>query len=100
MNPIRPVEWRLLQPHLFPGVRMLELGNKVNTSVSRSYKDFLTKEHGVVHTSVDWNGQDGALKLDLRDRLDLGEFDIVTNYGTTEHVSDKQGIVWDNIFRA
>jgi hypothetical protein len=49
--------------------------------------------------SVDWNGKDGALKLDLREPLALGTFDMVTNFGTTEHVSEQEP-VWRNIVEA
>lgn len=81
------------------GVRtMLELGNKFNGQINRSYKDFF-ESHGIKHTSVDWNGKDGALKLDLRKPINLGTFDMVTNIGTTEHVSEQEP-VWRNICEA
>ncbi len=38
--------------------------------------------------SVDKNGKDGALRLDLQDPLPLDPFDIIINGGTTEHVED------------
>jgi SAM-dependent methyltransferase len=44
---------------------------------------------GARHTSIDLNGLDGALKHDLAAPLPdtlLGQFDLVTNAGTTEHV--------------
>ena len=72
---------------------VLELGNK-KSSHGVYKKDF--KELGITHTSVDWNGKDGALNLDLRKPLNLGKFDMVTNFGTTEHV-DEQYPVWKNI---
>lgn len=98
MNPVRPEEWNLLQP--LDGVRrMLELGNKKNTTVNRSYKDFFVLDCGIDHTSVDWNGQDGALTMDLRKPLNLGEFDMVTNIGTSEHVSEQEP-VWRNMVDA
>lgn len=83
---------------LFPlvGNRMLELGNKKTGDVS--YKSWFVAQ-GIEHVSVDWNGQDGALKLDLRQPLNLGLFSMVTNYGTTEHVSEQRP-VWENIHRA
>lgn len=95
MNPIRPDEWELLNPII--GTTMLELGNKFNTTVKRSYKDYLVTL-GIDHTSIDWNGLDGALKLDLREPLwdRFAPFDIVTNFGTTEHVSNQQA-VWQNV---
>jgi len=80
---------------IFPlvGTRMLELGNKVNGR--GTYKAYF-ESLGIDHTSIDWNGQDGALKLDLRDPIDFEPFDMVTNMGTTEHVSDQEA-VWKNI---
>ena len=56
--------------------------------------------------SIDTNGLDGALPLDLRKPICvcLGTFDMVTNFGTTEHVSvnDYKGQVacWKNILMA
>jgi len=80
---------------------------------------FLFEHLGVEHTSVDLNGQDGALKVDLaQDFMELGEkqwwdktddnftkyfeyFDVVTNCGTTEHVDNENGhnnyIAWKNL---
>lgn len=47
---------------------------------------------GFTHTSVDINGQDGALAMDLSQPqvLPLGtsQADIVTDFGTSEHVPD------------
>jgi SAM-dependent methyltransferase len=89
----RPDEWAYYLP--LHGNSMLELGNKKNGDLT--YKAWFEHE-GFRHVSVDWNGQDGALKLDLRTPLwlELGQFDMVTNIGTSEHVSDQDG-VWRNI---
>lgn len=45
-------------------------------------------EHGVAkYVSIDLNGQHGSLVRDIRgDLSDLGQFDVVTNFGTLEHV--------------
>lgn len=90
----RPEEWALYQPLV--GSSMLELGNKKNRE--HTYKAFF-ESRGFRHVSVDWNGEDGALRRDLREPLDLGVFDMVTNIGTTEHVSD-QTAVWRNVIEA
>ena len=90
----RPEELALYSP--LAGTTMLELGNKKNGG--RTYKAFF-EAMGYHHVSVDWNGQDGALKRDLRLPLGLGTFDMVTNIGTSEHVSDQLG-VWRNIVEA
>jgi SAM-dependent methyltransferase len=83
----RDVIWPLV------GTRMLELGNKKNSK--GTYKAYF-ESIDIDHTSIDWNGEDGALKLDLREPIDLKPFDMVTNIGTTEHVSDQEA-VWSNI---
>ena len=95
MNPFhnRPDEWELYEP--LQGSRMLELGGKINAPYT--YKDYF-ESLGFEHISVDWNGEHGALVRDLRKPLwdELGQFDMVANMGTTEHVSDQAG-VWENI---
>lgn len=78
-------------------ISMLELGNKRGTE-HEPYKPYFV-ERGIRHVSVDWNGEDGALKLDLRKPLNLGTFDVVTNFGTSEHV-DEQEPCWRNIVEA
>jgi len=99
VNPLErmhPDEWALYQPLV--GSTMLELGGKKNVTLGIVYKDFF-QSLGYRHTSVDWNGDHGALKLDLQLPLGLGTFDMVTNIGTTEHVSSQQP-VWRNIVEA
>ena len=90
----RQLEWELYSPLVC--TTMLELGNKKNKELT--YKAFFTSL-GFAHTSVDWNGQDGALRRDLREPLNLGTFDMVTNIGTTEHVDGQFG-VWKNVCEA
>lgn len=82
------------------GVRtMLELGNKRGTEgPGDTYKAAFTAL-GIEHTSVDLNGMDGALPLDLRKPLGLGDFDMVSNIGTSEHVSEQEP-VWRNMIEA
>ena len=98
MNPFhnRPDEWGLYEP--LNGKRMLELGGKFNRP--HTYKEYF-KSLGFEHVSVDWNGEHGALVRDLRKPLwgELGQFDMVSNMGTTEHVTGARGqeCVWENI---
>ena len=87
------------------GLRMLELGNQrfrssalgAKVAAKRVFELF-----GVDHMSIDLNGLDGALPLDLSrpitDPKLIGAFDVVTNFGTSEHVSD-QLECWQNIHR-
>ena len=100
-NPVRPDEWEYYLPlETMGGQRvktMLELGDKINPKIG-TYKDYF-EGLGIEHTSVDWNGCNGAIPLDLRLPIDLGQFDMVTNIGTTEHVSNQAG-VWENIHQA
>jgi len=78
---------------------MLELGNKRGTGgKADTYKAYFEKRC-LRHVSVDWNGHDGALALDLRKPLNLGTFDMVTNIGTSEHVDD-QFPCWRNMVEA
>lgn len=79
---------------LASGMTMLELGAK---QFGR-YKDYFT-DLGIVHTCVDLNGKGGALPLDLQKPLNLGAFDVVTNFGTSEHVED-QYPCWQNVHDA
>lgn len=74
------------------GKRMLELGNQVmmgNFIPQKTGKEYF-KDRGIEHISVDWNGLDGALPLDLTRPEQFikwyNYFDIITNCGTTEHV--------------
>ena len=92
----RPEEWALLNPLV--GTSMLELGNKRNSKLSQAYKYYFTRV-GYRHVSIDLNGQDDALPLDLCKPLNLGTFDMVTNLGTSEHVAD-QVAVWHNMMCA
>jgi SAM-dependent methyltransferase len=69
--------------------------------VGLSYKDWFTRHCNFEHVSVDVNGLNGALALDLRQPLTPLEgrvFDMVTNIGTGEHVESDQHCVWKNIW--
>jgi hypothetical protein len=93
---ITELPWYLLQP--LDGITsMLELGNK-KTPGQQPYK-VAFERMGIRHVSVDLNGEDGALKRDLREPLNLGRFDMVTNFGTSEHVSEQEP-VWRNMVEA
>jgi hypothetical protein len=101
MNPFwnRPELEKLYEPLV--GTSMLELGGKQDAG--RVYKPWF-ESLGFRHVSVDINGEFGALPLDLTKPLGLGTFDMVTNIGTTEHVSednwDGQVACWRNILAA
>lgn len=77
------------------GITMLELGNQFNywdpKNMLSPMKGYFQKL-GVVHDSVDQNGKDGAHALDLGKPINMdgwiGRFDVVTDFGTSEHVYD------------
>jgi len=95
MNPFhnRPEEWDFYQPLV--GDSMLEFGGKINGTCT--YKAFF-ESRGFRHVSLDWNGEHGALVRDLREPQwpEFGQFDMVCNIGTSEHVSDQRGF-WENV---
>ena len=80
---------------------MLELGdqllngNKIFNGLKKGCpaKEFYTKE-GYNHTSVDWNGKNGSIKVDLTKPYTkfINSFDIITNHGTTEHVHNQYSL--------
>jgi hypothetical protein len=111
-----PAGWRLLKRCVpdgkWQGLRMLELGDQWINDHDCSLRaeleqmcpwaigDFCRVKEvmlslGVEHVSIDWAGGKNVLVRDLRypDCLDgLGQFDLVTNFGTIEHVGDQAGV--------
>lgn len=75
--------------------RMCELGNQLMRGSTgkpcRTGKEYFAPRFD--HVSIDLNGEDGALPLDLARPIVeadlLGSFDVVTNVGTSEHVYDQ-----------
>jgi hypothetical protein len=81
------------------GIKMLELGNqKIRNrrkyGLPKTGKQYF-ESLGMKHNSIDLNGLDGALRLDLSKPIDkkewLNNFDVVTNFGTTEHIEPIEG---------
>jgi len=72
------------------GLSMFELGNQRFIGGQYTTGKEYFKHIGMRHTSVDINGEDGALPLDLtKPELFYDfrcEYDVLTNLGTTEHV--------------
>jgi len=80
-------------------LRMCELGNQtlrndvIEDSTPKTGKDYFIKK-GFDHISLDIDGLDGALPIDLtkpimkdsRYKVLINSFDILTNSGTSEHV--------------
>ena len=82
---------QLVEPFDFK--TMYELGNKCSLGVP--YREYY-KEKNIDYISIDLNGLDCALKLDLTKPIDMPPRDMVTNIGVTEHVI-KQKPVFENI---
>jgi len=84
-------------------IMMAELGNQIlPESPLRTAKKYF-QSLGVFHVSIDLNGNDGAEKLDLskpllqfRPEWD-GIFNIVTNFGTSEHIERGQWQTFRNM---
>lgn len=74
------------------GKYMLELGDQAikNEGIPELTGKKYYQNRGVLHTSFDLNGREGAIRVDLSEPICneewLNAFDIVTNAGTTEHV--------------
>jgi hypothetical protein len=72
----------------YKGLSVCELGNqRIDKKIPS--KKYYTKK-GAEHTSIDLNGRDGSLPLDLEGAMPIGmkgKFRLVTNYGTLEHVN-------------
>ena len=95
-----PLSLQTLQSHAhrvggLAGCRMLELGNQQMYCHPAIPEGSAAKEwfkaHGVIqHVSIDLNGLLGALPMDLSQPIEKPEFnnafDIVTDFGTSEHV--------------
>lgn len=94
-----------LERIVFSGLRIAELGNQlVRESILGKGHEIPAKRIfemlGATHVSFDTNGKDGTLPLDLSKPLPeehRGQYDLVTNFGTTEHVEESQYWAWRNI---
>jgi len=84
-------------------MKMLEFGNqRIRENVETEFET--GKEYfgalGCYHLSIDFNGKDGAMIYDLRDKISNfnDEFDIVTNIAVTNYIKKYEGC-YDNIYR-
>jgi hypothetical protein len=86
------------------GLTMIELGNQhLRDDFIPGKKAMVAKKWftamGIKHISIDLNGKDGALKHDLSKPMINFSAEIVTNFGTIEHVKN-QFQVFRNIHNA
>lgn len=76
-------------------IKICELGDqRMKWNSCGTGKKFLLEKGVTEHTSIDLNGKNGALKFNLAKPIDKWKnyFDMVTNYGTTEHVSSQYDV--------
>jgi hypothetical protein len=70
-------------------VRMFEFGDQVayGNGVFEGPAKYYLESLGIDHTSLDLCGLNESLKRDITESIeDLGQFDVVTNFGSSEHV--------------
>ena len=71
-------------------IRIFEFGDQIGMEevpFSGKPAKMYFEEKNYEYVSLDFNGRHGALKRDITSDLsDLGYFDIVTNFGSSEHV--------------
>ena len=78
---------KLIEPLNFRSV--YELGNKKTNGVPYA---LYYRALGIEYTSIDLNGLDGSLPLDLSEDIDLPKRDAVLNIGTSEHVLNQKSV--------
>jgi hypothetical protein len=100
-NPVRPDEWTYYLPLV--GKTMFECGGKVNSNVPGHKGTFITYKSyfeaiGIKHVSVDFDPRWADHNRDLRKPLweEFGQFDMVCDIGTAEHIDGQVGF-WENV---
>ena len=94
--------FELLKKYLKDGDSILELGEQTiyfGDDYGKSAKPMFEKM-GHKHTSIDANGQNGSLDYDLSVKHYFDEFDIITDFGTSEHVRESLYNCWWNKHQA
>jgi len=74
----------------YKGLKWCELGNQKN--YENKVAKYIYLSLGVKHISIDLNGDDGALPINLDQPIPfifLTQFDVITNYGTIEHINNQ-----------
>jgi len=98
---IRQIEMEMINSVIFDNCCMGELGNQrmVYGSYNGPAKMYFESKK-IRHTSFDINNKDGSIKIDLSKPIPkkyFNKFDIVTNAGTSEHITNAQFEVFKNI---
>jgi len=83
----------------FENCVLAELGNqRIRFSPFGSSKSYLSSL-GVKHESFDWNGFDDVKVINLaipyEDKKFIEKYNVVTNFGTSEHVYDQYWCFWN-----
>jgi hypothetical protein len=85
------IAWNILGKN----IKICELGDqRMKWHPDAIAKTFLINNGAIEHISIDVNGRNGSLPLDLSKDLTITKpewkkhFDLVTNYGTAEHVQN------------
>jgi len=76
-------------------IRMCELGDqRMKWNSFGTGKRYFQDKKILEHISLDINGKNGALRIDLTKPITQWKsyFDMVTDFGTIEHVSDQYGV--------
>ena len=79
----------------YKNLTLCELGDQFYGSISAK---LIYESLGVFHTSIDLNGRGGSLPLDLCEPVPIeleNKFDVITNYGTSEHVNDQFNVFYN-----
>jgi hypothetical protein len=76
----------------YNGLKMLQLGDQIIRIDGKVRAKAYFESLGAFVFSIDINGKGGSVPIDLSKPIDMPEynsyFDIITNCGTSEHVSD------------
>jgi hypothetical protein len=79
----------------YSSIRMCELGDqRMKWNAFGTGKNYF-KDKGILeHVSIDLNGKNGALRIDLTKPVTQWSeyFDILTDYGTIEHVNNQYAV--------
>lgn len=106
---INPGNEYLLDGVIDKNKRMVELGNQTIIRKNKLGKDYhfntsksMYAASLLEHVSLDLNAKDGAVKVNLSDKLEewnnhnfYNRFDIVTNFGTSEHCSNQNNVFYN-----
>ena len=75
----------------FNNIKMMQLGDQIYKDKNMRAKEYF-ESLGSLVVSIDIKGEGGSLPIDLSKPINMSEykeyFDVVTNFGTSEHVSD------------